>query len=470
MDVLLLNLANMVDEEGNNKEYFIKQSTVPPLGLLYLAQVLNDNEYDVKVYDQTVTGMRNSELMGLIKKFDPKIIGFSIIVDNLYTTIDLIKRVKKWNPNLITIGGQYFGTFYPEKIMKEIDLDFCIHGEGEYILLNLVNMIYKNKKDFEDIKGISYRKNGIIKSTSPAKKIENLDEMPFPNRKLIDFNYKLFHKSTSILTSRGCPFQCRFCFFSAITGNKWRSRSAKNIIEELEMLKNQGYKEILFVDDNFTLNLNRIYRICAGIKKNQLDDLEYSCDSRIDNASLQLFRALRTINCKKITFGIESGVQRILDYYNKKITINQIKNAIKNAKKAKMEILYGSFVLGAPNETLDDIKKTIEFANKLKLSFMVYEILETIPISPIYKECVENNWYKPRDDDWKHIFLVPEICPKAVNKNVLTKIIQNAITKFISNKKRNINLIFDSLKTKYYMDGIINSVKNFKLGDLKKDA
>ncbi|MBD3229247.1 MAG: radical SAM protein [Candidatus Lokiarchaeota archaeon] len=469
MDILLLNLANMVNEKGKDKDYSIKQSAVPPLGLLYLAQVLHDNGYDVKVYDQTVITLRNPDLMELIKEMDPKIIGFSIIVDNLYTTVDLLDRIKKWNPNIITVGGNYFGTFYPEKLMKEMDLDFCIRGEGEYILLNLVDKIYKNKENYNDIKGITYRKNGIIKSTPPAEKIKDLDELPFPNRKLIDFNYKLFHKSTSILTSRGCPFQCRFCFFSLLQGKKWRSRSAKNIVEELKMLKDQGYKEILFVDDNFTLNLKRIYRICAEIKKNKLDDLEYSCDSRIDNASLTLFRALSSINCKKITFGIESGVQRILDYYNKRIKISQVKNAIKNAKKARMEILYGSFVLGAPNETIDDIKKTIKFANNLGLSFMVYEILETIPISPIYKECVDKGWHEPRDDDWKRIVLVPDICPTAVNTKLLTKFIQNAMIKFISSKKRNINLVFESLKSNYYIEGIINSVKNFKIGDLQKN-
>ena len=199
MDVLLLNLADLVNEEGENKKYFVKQVAIPPMGLLYLGQVLNDNGYSVKIYDQLVTGADNLEVMKLIQELDPKIVGFSVLFNNLWTTIDLFKRLKNWNPNIFTIVGNYFATFFPEQLMKQLDFDFCVRGEGEYILLNLVNHLLTKKVDLTEIKGIVYRKNGIIKANPLPEKIKNLDELPIPDRKLIDFNYKLQSKSTSLL-------------------------------------------------------------------------------------------------------------------------------------------------------------------------------------------------------------------------------------------------------------------------------
>ncbi len=463
MDILLLNLANLVDEQGQERKYLIKQVAVPPLGLLYLGQILNEHGYSVKVYDQTVTGVSNIELLKLIKKLNPKIVGFSVLIDNLLTTIDLHKKLKNWNPNLITIAGNYFATFFPEQLMRTVNFDFCIRGEGEYVLLNLINFLSKNNKNLNEIKGLTYRKNNTIKSTPIPEKIKNLDELPVPNRKLIDFNYRLQNKSTSLLSSRGCPFNCRFCSFSAIMGKVWRPRSVNNVIEELQLLKEQGYKDILFVDDNFTLNQKRIFQLCAEIKRNKLDDLNYSGDCRIDNVSLNLMRALVSINCKKVTFGIESGNQRILNYYQKGITIKQIKQAVETAKKARMDIIYGSFILGAPGETINECINTIKFANALDLSFIVIQILETLPISSIYQELVEKRYYQPTQNDWKKSFRVPDICPTAVPTNVLLKIIDEGFVRFF-NKRYLTKLIFNTLTNDYYLNTLIHSIKKFRIG------
>ncbi|MFX1296033.1 MAG: B12-binding domain-containing radical SAM protein [Promethearchaeota archaeon] len=463
MDILLLNLANLVDEQGNEKKYLVKQIAVPPLGVLYVGQVLNDNGYSVKVYDQTVTGKSNTELMKLIKKLNPKIVGFSVLVDNLWTTVDLLKKLKNWNPNIITVAGNYYATFFPEELMKEIDMDFCIRGEGEFILLNLVNHLVKKKNNFKEIKGLTFRENNIIKTTQIPEKIKNLDELPIPDRKLIDFNYRLQKKSTSMLSSRGCPFKCRFCFFSAVMGKNWRPRSVKNVLEEIKLLKDQGYKDILFIDDNFTLNKKRIFQLCTEIKRNQLDELNFSGDCRIDNATFDLLRALVSINYKKMIFGIESGNQRILDYYMKGITINQIKQTVKTAKKARMEIIYGSFILGAPDETFAEVTKTIKFANKLELSFIVFQILETMPLSPVYQELVEKRLYTPKNDDWKRSLKVSDICPTTVPTKMLSKLIDVGFVQFF-NKKYIIKLIFGALKNYYYVDILIQSIKNFRRG------
>ncbi|MHA1358790.1 MAG: B12-binding domain-containing radical SAM protein [Candidatus Helarchaeota archaeon] len=463
MDILLLNLANLIGEQGKEREYHIKQFAVPPLGLLYLGQILNEHGYSVKVYDQTVTGINNIELLKLIKKLNPRIVGFSVLIDNLWTTIDLHKKLKNWNPNIITVAGNYFATFFPEQLLKLVNFDFCVRGESEYILLNLVEVLFKKKKNLNEIKGLTYRENNTIKSTPPAEKVEDLNILPFPDRKLIDFNYRLQSKSTSLLSSRGCPFNCLFCSFSAVMGKTWRPRSVNNVIEELQLVKEQGYKDILFVDDNFTLNQKRIFQLCAEIKRNKLDDLNFSGDCRIDNVSFNLMRALVSINCRKVTFGIESGNQGTLNYYQKGITIEQIRQAIKTAKKARMDIIYGSFIVGAPGETISECINTIKFANALGLSFTIVQILETLPISPIYKELVKKRHYQPTPNDWQKSFNVPDICPTAVPTNVLLKIIAEGFVRFL-NKNYLMKLIFNTLVNDYNLNVLIHSIKNIRKG------
>lgn len=464
MDVLLLNLADLVTDQGEeNRNYIVKQTAVPPIGLLYLGQVLHDNSYSVKIYDQLVTGKNNETVMKVIQRYDPAVVGFSILINNLATTTDLFKRLKDWNPNVITVAGNYLPTFFPEKLMNELDFNFCIRGEGEYTLLELVNRIFKKKEDYHTIKGLVFREKGYIKSTPLPENIQNLDVLPIPDRKLIDFNYHLQNKSTSLLSSRGCPFKCRFCCFSVLMGKKWRARTVPNIIEEIQLLKEQGFKEILFVDDNFSLNKNRIFQLATEIRRNKLDDLNFSGDCRVDNSSFDLMRALIAMNCRNIMFGIESGNQRILDYYQKGQTLDQIKQAVKNAKKAQMNLIYGSFVLGAPNETFQENKNTVIFANKLGLSYIVLQILEIIQISPIYQDLIENGLYTPHKDDWKKVFKVPEICPTAVPNKILYRLMDEGMLHFF-NKKYLTRMLFSALTGDYYVETIINFIKNFNRG------
>lgn len=331
------------------------------------------------------------------------------------------------------------------------------------MFLDLVNHLSKGKKDFAEIKGLTYRENGVIKSTSLPEKIRNLDDLPIPDRKLIDFNYRFNGKSTSILSSRGCPYTCRFCNFSAVMGKAWRPRSAQNVAEEIKLLKDQGYKDILFIDDNFTLSKKRIFQLCAEIRRNHLDDLSFSGDCRVDNASFDILRALVSSNFIQVLFGIESGTQRILDYYKKGVTVSQIKQAVKNAQKVRIENIYASFVLGAPDETYSEMVNTIKFAYKLPLTFLVFQILYVIPISPIYKELIEQGYYTPGKDDWTKVLKVPDICKTVVPKNLLLKLIDEAFIRFF-NKKRLAKLILNTLIKNSEIETVINSIKKVREG------
>lgn len=463
MDVLLLNLANFIDEQGQPRETPVSRVAASSLGVLYLGQVLHNNGYEVKTFDQNVSDTSNNELMKIIKKLDPRIVGFSMLIHNFWTTMDLLKQIKQWNPNIYTVAGNYFATFYPERVLNEMEMDFCIKGEGEYSLLELVNRLFKNKTNYGDINGLTYRENGIVKSTPPAALIKDIDQIPIPDRKLLDYNYKLQDELAIILSSRGCPFRCRFCYFNALLGTTWRARSEANVVEEIKQLKDQGFKRIHFVDANFTINRKRVFRLCAEIKRNKLDDLFYYGDSRVDRASKDLFRALVSINLKMTSLGLESGNQRILDYYTKGITLDQIKRAVKTANKAGIEYIVGSFILGAPDETFAEVLHTIKFAEKLDLSFVLYQILNIVPILPIYQDIVDKGYYTPVDDDWKRSLDVPDVVSTAVPKKVLLQLIEEVFTRFF-NKRRITKYLFRTLRSDYYINAVIQLIRNIRQG------
>ncbi len=464
MDVLLLSLADMMDENLKEKEYDPNQTAMPPLGLLYLAQVLVDSGYIVKVYDQNVTGVKNEILMEtVVKKYDPRVIGLSVCLHNYWTATDLIKRIRQWNPNCVLVAGNYMATFYPEQFMKENDVDFCIRGEGEYALLELVNSIFKNDHNSDQIKGLAFRDRDVIKTNQMGKHIEDVDKIPIPDRKLIDFNYRVQHKSTAIITSRGCPFGCTFCYFDGIMGKRWRPRSAKNVTDELVLLKGQGYKDILIGDSIFTLNKKRTYQLCSEIKRNRLDEMTYSADARIDVVDYNILRSLASVNFVQVLFGIESGNQRILDYYHKGIKIDQIQRVVKTANKARMESVAGTFIVGAPDETLEEVKNTIRFALKLDLSFVVFQILNTIPISPIYHDLVAKGYYTPRDDDWKRSIHVVDYSPKAVPKKDLIALMNDGFVRFWTDPRRMFKLVWNSLSRDVYLRYAVNMLREPKL-------
>ncbi|MBN2152823.1 MAG: B12-binding domain-containing radical SAM protein, partial [Candidatus Lokiarchaeota archaeon] len=330
--------------------------------------------------------------------------------------------------------------------------DYCVLGEGEYIFRELVDKLLRHgKKDFKDIKGIVYRENGVVKSTPRPELIKDIDEIPIPDRKLVDFNYRLQRKSSAIITSRGCPYQCRFCYFNVIMGCKWRARSVKNIVEELKMLHDQGYKEVVFGDSSFNMSMKRTRDLAAEVRKNGLDSMEFGGDLRVDRSTDEMLRLIVSMNFSKALFGIESGNQRILDYYKKGTTIEQIKLAVKKANKARMDVIFGSFIVGAPDETPAEVINTLKFANKLHLSFAAFQVLSTIPISSIYQELVDKKYHTPRDGDWKGWIFVADVCPEAVPRRVLEKLVDEAWTQFFSSYGRILRFVTRSIMSKTYV-------------------
>jgi len=277
----------------------------PPLGILYCAGVLKEGGIEVSLLDQPAKGFSLDQTVKWVKKEDPEIVGFSVLLSTAKEAPKIAERVKAENPNVTVVFGSHHSTFNADRILEKYPfVDVVVRGEGEYTSLELAKCIEKGE-ELGKVEGITFRKSGRIVSTPDRALNKDVDALPFPDRDLAGVKYEsaVFgvkinsRKFTTMLSSRGCPFNCSFCGIRKFTRRAWRPRSVESVMEELECLYSEGYEQFLFADDNFTLDAKRVSRLCRSIKKAGMD-IEWFCDSRVDHVSYDMFREMVNAGCR----------------------------------------------------------------------------------------------------------------------------------------------------------------------------
>jgi len=263
---------------------------------------------------------------------------------------------------------------------------------------------------FNDVLGITYRQNNHIIDNPNRPLIKDLDELPFPAYHLLPVNIYQSQKNISnlitkkddsgtasiILTSRGCPYNCIFCATRTLWGRNARMRSPQNVLEEITFLKDKyKIKSILFLDDTFTFDKKRVEEICKSIRKEDID-ISWSCITRVELFDKNMSLMLKHGQCNEVFFGLESGVQKTLDFLNKEFTLEDSVKAVKFAHEQGLEVI-GNFVIGVPGETKEMINQTIRFAQKLNLSHAAFSILTPYPGTEIHKYAEKNNLLLTKD-------------------------------------------------------------------------
>ena len=384
-----------------------------PLGLSYIAAVLEKAGYEVRIVDAKVERLSIDKILNRVVDFEPRIVGISCPTPDFCIAKYLAQQIKSLGDYIILIGGPHVSAL-AEETMKNECFDYGILEEGEQTVVELANAICQNKtREIPDIKGIIFRDGSRIIRTPARPYIENLDTLPFPARHLLPSLDKYTHLSykhlplATIITSRGCPYQCIFCD-RAVFGNKVRTRSVGNILDEIEMLvEDYGVREVDIVDDLFTLNPHRVTEFCQQLISRKLK-ISWVCSGRINNADLEMFKLMKKAGCWLIGFGIESGNQDILDRVNKNITLKNVSKALEWAKKANIQTL-AAFILGLPGEDESSISNTLIFANRLPLDRAIFFIAQAYPGSELYKMALAEGRLK-RDVEYRnyHNYGFPE--------------------------------------------------------------
>lgn len=383
--------------DANKENLTLGPTTIPPLGLLYLGAMLEQEGHNVEILDYYMENISKEQLKNALMSSDA--VGMTIHTDNFKFPLDISRNIKELDSDIPLIVGGPHCTYVQERSLYDIPhADISVIGEGEYVIIDLLRYL-EGTKNLDDIPGIYFRNNGSILSGKPLKVIDNLDTIPFPARYLVDkyeygdfpFGLKLKKKVTSILTSRGCPFHCRFCtrYANLIDGWGFRQRTAQNVLQELEEIDDK-YRTINIVDDTFLADKKRAHQIFDGLIKMGREVELVIHGARVDSAEEKLYKKMKRAGVKYIYFGLESGNQDVLDYYKKNITLSQIEKAV-NLSREMNFIIIGNFIFGAPMETKEHIEKTIEFACSLPLDIVGFGPLLYIYGSELWNEAVESN-------------------------------------------------------------------------------
>jgi anaerobic magnesium-protoporphyrin IX monomethyl ester cyclase len=413
-------------------------SAWPPLGILYLGAVLKEAGYAVSALDAAVKGWYFDKIERWVKKEDPDVVGISTLTANFLHGIEIARRIKEASPEVKTVVGGYHATFMADQTLKKFPfIDLVVRGEAEETIVDTL-LALEGKKKFSEVDGISYRSNKRVVHNRPAKFITNLDELQKPDRSLIEDEYVntigpvslAAGKFTTIITSRGCPQRCTFCSCTAFRKNISKFRSPDGVVEELEELTAQGYEDIGIVDDSFTIVKKRVEKICELIKEKHLE-FNWWCDSRVDFVDHEMFLKMKKAGCSAVFFGLESGNQRILDYYQKGITPQQSIRAVDAAKKAGLNVT-GTFIVGATVETKSEVINTLEFAKRLDMDAVGIGPLWVYPGAQIWDELVAKN-QELQERYWASGFVPVELGMCEYSKEWLENAIGKTLREFYLN-------------------------------------
>ncbi len=401
MNILILNPPRrdkivMVKEGRCMNQKGVWGYAQPPITMVIIGTMLKNRNHNVKIIDGGVDANDIEKVLFLTKKFNPDVLLINSTTPTIDDDIFISKYLKeKFKKDIITIYfGIHVSVLYKDILKKHKEIDFCIIGEPEITITTLINALI-NKTDLTKVNGIAFINNKKVITTEKRNDIMNLDILPHPDWSLIDTNnYRLPFTNEKFLlvnTNRGCPYKCIFCNAYVYYGRRHRHHSVQYIIEEIKTnIKQYNVSNFLFWAEEFILDKKFVQELAQAIINEKLD-IKWVCNSRVDAVDLKTLQMVKKAGCWNIAYGIESGVQDILDKLKKQITLEQIETAVKLAHKAGLQIT-GHIIIGFPWDNTSTMYQTEKFVNKLNLDFIQYYCAVPFPGSELFELAKENKW------------------------------------------------------------------------------
>ncbi len=372
---------------------------IPPLDLIYAATVCKKSGIETKAIDCLADGLEESALLGQLAKANPKFLAFRTSTPTFLHDLSVAEKARGVLPDAkIVFFGPQASTF-PGKFFECKSVDAIVMGEPDLVFARIA------KKGFEKAEGVWFRKGGKIVKNAPAKPLEKLDELPFPDWSLVQFkNYylgELVKNRTpflTLLTSRGCPYGCIYCPYPVAQGLRWRFRSAESVLGELDYLsKNFGVKALLVRDAVFTLDRKRTEKICDGIIERKLD-LVWRCETRVDALDDEIIAKMAKAGCIGINIGIESADEQVLKNVGRRIFSPQkAKEVVASCKRHGIEV-FAFFIIGLPGETRQSVEKSVNFAIELNPEYCQFTIASPYPGTKLRRWAEENEFLE--NEEW----------------------------------------------------------------------
>lgn len=392
------------------------------LGLSYIAAILQKHDHEVRIYNadflddrsylnqkeiienfdlyRTILDDLNHpifvEVFETIKKVNPEFIGIQVYTGTFKSAQNIAAIAKQFNPQIKIIVGGAHPTLDPRGTIRYKHYDYVVRGEGEYTFLDIVN-----GKNPTEIKNLTFKKGNEIFENDNGVYIDNLDSLPFPSRNLFLHENGMIDIA-AVITSRGCPYECRYCASPRLWQKKTRFRSVENVLEELEYIKeNYNYRYLRFQDDTFTINKKRVKKILHEMIKRKLN-FKWICDTRIDTLDKDLLELMKESGCIRIKVGVESGSDRILKHIKKGITVAYTRKIINLIKETGIPLtIY--LMIGFPSETDEDVKKTIKLAKEIQAEYNSLSVFSPYYGTDLYDEFISKGFHHEKAH-WEFFF------------------------------------------------------------------
>lgn len=433
-------------------------SILPPISLVLIGTILKNAGFNVLVIDAPAERIDFKKLKEILEREKFDLLYINTATPTIESDLSLAKMAKTANSKSVTVAfGIHVSVMTDESFRICEELDMIIKGEPEITALEIANAL-RDKIPLTKIKGISFQEGGRIIHNPDRPWLNDLNTLPIPDWSLVPYkNYILplvFKPYLYVLTSRGCPYKCTFCAQHVYYGREVRLRKPDKIVEEIKVLKNKyNIIDFMFWADTFTIDRNHTIELCDLIIKEKLD-IRWTTTTRVDLVDEELLKAMKSAGCWLIVHGIESGREEQLDRMQKNITIPDILRTITLERNLGIKVI-GHFIIGYPDETEEDIEKTIEFALSLPLNFAQFYFATPFPGSELYNYCLTNNLLTC--NDWRAFEQDKTvIANKNISEERLVTLRNRAYKKFYLRPK----IIFENLPYFVKPSGIKYFLKN----------
>jgi radical SAM superfamily enzyme YgiQ (UPF0313 family) len=367
----------------------VEEIRVLPQGLFFVAALCRQHGYDVEILNWYDIHRRPKEIRETLKKARPDIIGFSILHANRWGGIDIAKIAREIDPTVRIVFGGIGATYLWEHLLANFaDIDYVVLGEGEVCFLELIRCLDSGRaKDIPTIRGLALRRDAKPVCTEPAEPVAGLDTLPNPAR---------FFTYQHVSLTRGCPGNCTFCGSPGFWHRRVRFHSAAYFVEQLELLSRKGVRHFFFCDDTFTINSQKVIEVCRLMLERSLD-ITWQAISRVDMINEEILYWMRKAGCIQISFGVESGSEKIRRLLNKTFTTAQIEQAFTWTTRYGI-LSRAYFIYGCPGESRETIQESIDLMRRIKPLGTVFYILDLFPGTALYD--VYRRLFGVTDDIW----------------------------------------------------------------------